>query len=177
VIAALRAAGQQEQPREPLDTPTTPLDPNRYDKIKPVIDRMFAKTATIADHLAYLRFELTEAMNVLPPDAKVYGKVEDGWHASACALRAYASLFQLERLLAPAEAAPVRVGLRENEIRAQECDSLRAYIHGTDRHIGDPNRCNFSVCCDLQVRAQSLRALAGTETDSSRKPEGGQHDS
>jgi hypothetical protein len=53
----------------------------------------------------------------------------------------------------------------ENEIRAQECDSLRHYMHSTDKHIGDVERCNWSVCCDLQVRAYNLRAAAPAQRD------------
>lgn len=55
---------------------------------------------TSADHIAYLRRELVEAMRVLPPEAKINGVAEDGYHAGCCALRAYASLYHLEKLLA-----------------------------------------------------------------------------
>ena len=72
--------------------------PDRYEKIRPVIDRMFMRTATIADYFAYLRFEMQEAMYALPPE--VPDNKSDGWHAGCCALRAYASLFQLERMVA-----------------------------------------------------------------------------
>jgi hypothetical protein len=71
-----------------------------YEEIKPIVDRMFERKATVADFLMYLRFEMQEAMRVLPPDAPASGKVEDGWHASACIFRAWASLYQLERLIA-----------------------------------------------------------------------------
>ena len=68
-----------------------------YEEIRPVVDRMFMKTAAVQDYLLYLRFEMQEAMKVLPPE--VSDAKSDGWHGSACCLRAYASLFQLERLL------------------------------------------------------------------------------
>jgi len=67
-----------------------------YEEIRPVVDRMHTKTSTVADHLLYLRFEMQEAMKVLPPEPD--GK-SDVWHAGACCLRAYASLYQLERLI------------------------------------------------------------------------------
>jgi len=67
-----------------------------YEEIRPVVDRMFMKTATVADYLYYLRFEMQEAMKVLPPEPD--GKA-DVWHGGACCLRAYASLYQLERLI------------------------------------------------------------------------------
>jgi hypothetical protein len=68
-----------------------------YDEIRPIVDRMHIKTATATDYLLYLRFAMQEAMKVLPPE--VPDDKSDGWHASACCLLAYASLFQLERLL------------------------------------------------------------------------------
>ncbi len=67
-----------------------------YDEIRPIVDRMRAKTATAADYLQYLRFEMQEAMKVLPPEPNAKADV---WHAGACCLRAYASLYELERLL------------------------------------------------------------------------------
>lgn len=68
-----------------------------YEEIRPVIDRMHTKTATAADYLFYLRFEMQEAMKVLPPEPNAKGI--DVWHAGACCLRAYASLYELERLV------------------------------------------------------------------------------
>jgi hypothetical protein len=67
-----------------------------YEEVRPVIDRMFQKTASVEDHVLYLKFEMQEAMKVLPPEPPC---APDAWHAGACCLRAYASLFQLERLL------------------------------------------------------------------------------
>ena len=81
-----------------------------YEEAKQISDRMFQRKATIQDYIVYLRFEMQEAMKVLPPDAK--DNQSDGWHASACALRAYASTFQLERLLGLEQHV---VGTREAE--------------------------------------------------------------
>ena len=69
-----------------------------YDELKPVVDRLFNRTATIADRLTYVRFELQEIMKALPPDAT--DNESDGWHASACALRAFSVVIGLERELA-----------------------------------------------------------------------------
>lgn len=66
-----------------------------YDEIKPVIDKLFARTATVQDRLFYVRFELQEIMKALPPVNK--SNESDGWHASACALRAFSVLIGLER--------------------------------------------------------------------------------
>ena len=68
-----------------------------YDAIRPVIDRMFTKTATVEDFVQYIRFEMQEAMKVLPPE--VSDDKSDGWHGSACCLRVCSSLLQMERLL------------------------------------------------------------------------------
>ena len=67
-----------------------------YVEARAVSDRMFQKTATAADHLLYLRFEMQEAMKALPPEPNAKADV---WHAGACCLRAYASLYQFERLI------------------------------------------------------------------------------
>ena len=75
--------------------PIRPLIP--YEDIRPVLDRMHSRTATIADFLLYIRFEMVEAMNALPPT--IPDNKSDGFHAGCCALRAFAAMFQLERLI------------------------------------------------------------------------------
>ncbi len=66
---------------------------NTYEQIKPVIDRMFQHKASIEDFLAYVRWELQECMNALPPE--VSDEKSDGYHAGCCALRALSAVFQL----------------------------------------------------------------------------------
>ena len=39
-----------------------------YDEAKEISSRMIMRTATVKDYLVYLRFEMQEAMKVLPPD-------------------------------------------------------------------------------------------------------------
>lgn len=68
-----------------------------YEKIKPVVDRIFQKKATADDFLAYIRWELQECMNALPPE--VPDNKSDSYHAGCCALRALSAVFQLERLI------------------------------------------------------------------------------
>lgn len=69
-----------------------------YDDIKPVVQRIRDKSASIADHITYLRFELREAINALPPE-----KPDDqfgAYHAGCCAVRAFSDTYQLEDLIA-----------------------------------------------------------------------------
>lgn len=68
-----------------------------YEDAQLLFGRMVNRTATVGDCLLYVQFELQEAMKVLPPDAK--DNKTDGWHASACALRGFATVLQLRERL------------------------------------------------------------------------------
>lgn len=72
---------------------------------------MFPSTATAEDLFAVIKWELWECIFSLPPMSAEKGettntgeptKITDAWHASACASRAEAMLWQLRKLVAPA---------------------------------------------------------------------------
>lgn len=59
-----------------------------------------AGTATPDEMIEYAILELHECGDCLPPSAPDNGRVIDGHHASACALRAIATLHQLRKAIA-----------------------------------------------------------------------------
>ena len=90
-----------------------------YEDIKPIVDRMRQKTASALDHVLYMRFELEEAMKVLPPDNEREGHKIDNYHAGCCCLRAYAASLNLGDLL---KIEPVLIPTRDgmlNEVTGE----------------------------------------------------------
>lgn len=84
---------------------TPQATPNVYTEIRPVLDRLRTKNATVGDFITYLKFEMKEIMKVLPPEVQA-GARSDGFHAGCCALRSYATLLQLEAKVCPPAGEP-----------------------------------------------------------------------
>lgn len=69
-----------------------------------IVGHIRSGRASDAEILSYIQTELYEAMDCLEPITPKNGRFEDGWHASACVLRAWAMLIQHAPRLAKMEA-------------------------------------------------------------------------
>lgn len=83
-------------------------DPNRHELIKPVVERLRDMTATVEDYFEYLKYEITEAMIVLPPVED--GFHENGYHAGCCNLRALSCLFRMKDLVKSEQESAFKFG-------------------------------------------------------------------
>lgn len=70
---------------------------SRYKEIAPASRAVTSGEATLQQRIDVMELELWNCIYSLPPDAK--DSESDGWHASACALRAVVMLGQLHKQL------------------------------------------------------------------------------
>lgn len=68
-----------------------------------VVAAMFTDAPTVEDALTFIRVELEDALNNIPPSDK-NGPI-DTWHAGCAALRAYSVVLRVSKLLASERSA------------------------------------------------------------------------
>lgn len=113
--------------------------------------RYFARKASIADLVLLMKTELSECAKVLPPYADKDNR-EDPSHASACAVRAYAIMCQLEGRISELENRRLSDKEMDQGLRIVEALRLLAY------QLGEQNK---------SEEALRLRAVADMINDGS----------